>query len=109
MVWYRPTKAELDKLEELGNPGWNWDSLERYMVAAERNTPPDASQVAQGAGWDPEVHGYHGFVNTSFRVRPLPARFLQLLTFTELVAHPSGPGPLQDGSPSDISQACGRR
>ena len=27
MVWYRPTKAELDKLESLGNPGWNWENL----------------------------------------------------------------------------------
>ncbi|KAJ6262981.1 hypothetical protein Dda_1539 [Drechslerella dactyloides] len=27
MVWYRPTKAEVDRLETLGNSGWNWDSL----------------------------------------------------------------------------------
>jgi choline dehydrogenase-like flavoprotein len=109
MVWYRPTKAELDKLEELGNPGWNWDSLEPYIVAAEMNIPPDAAQVAQGAGWDPDVHGYHGFVNTSFRVRLLPVRLLRSLTFAEPVAHPDGFGPLQDSSPSGVSRACGRR
>jgi len=68
MLWYRPSVAELDKLETLGNPGWNWDSLEPYMVAAERNIPPDATQVAQGAGLDPGVHGHNGFVNTSFAV-----------------------------------------
>jgi hypothetical protein len=28
MLWYRPTKAEVDKLETLGNPGWNWENLE---------------------------------------------------------------------------------
>lgn len=28
MVWYRPTEVEVDKLETLGNPGWNWDALE---------------------------------------------------------------------------------
>ena len=28
MMWYRPTAIELDKLETLGNPGWNWASLE---------------------------------------------------------------------------------
>ncbi|KAK3369924.1 GMC oxidoreductase [Podospora didyma] len=71
MVWYRPTKAELDKLEALGNRGWNWDNLEPYMVAAERNIPPDASQIAQGAGSDPDAHGHSGFVNTSF---PTPLR-----------------------------------
>ncbi|KAK9435440.1 GMC oxidoreductase [Metarhizium brunneum] len=71
MVWYRPTKAEIDKLETLGNPGWNWDNLEPYMKAIERNHPPTADQVAQGAGYDPEVHGYHGQVNTSF---PTPMR-----------------------------------
>src|SRR6266699_6280411 len=28
MVWDRPTKAEIDKLETFDNPGWNWDTLE---------------------------------------------------------------------------------
>ncbi|KAK0716385.1 glucose oxidase [Lasiosphaeris hirsuta] len=67
MVWYRPTKAELDKIETLGNPGWNWKSLEPYMVAAERNIP----QMAQGSGFDSSVHGHDGFINTSF---PKPLR-----------------------------------
>ncbi|THH04060.1 hypothetical protein EW145_g5799 [Phellinidium pouzarii] len=71
MVWYRPTKAEIDKLETLGNPGWNWDALEPYMEAIERNIPPDATQIADGAGFDPAVHGYNGAVNTSF---PTPMR-----------------------------------
>ncbi|KAG5974216.1 hypothetical protein E4U55_008280, partial [Claviceps digitariae] len=66
MVWYRPTKAEMDRLEHLGNPGWNWKTLEPYMEAIERNIPPTEFQIAQGAGYDPAVHGYHGFVNTSF-------------------------------------------
>lgn len=28
MVWIRPTAQEVNKLEELGNPGWNWEVLE---------------------------------------------------------------------------------
>ncbi|KAG6009977.1 hypothetical protein E4U21_000748 [Claviceps maximensis] len=71
MVWYRPTKAEIDHLEYLGNPGWNWRTLEPYMEAIERNIPPTKDQIAQGAGFDPAVHGYHGFVNISF---PTPMR-----------------------------------
>lgn len=27
MMWYRPTEVEVNKLETLGNPGWNWDAL----------------------------------------------------------------------------------
>ncbi|KAG6181875.1 hypothetical protein E4U27_002097 [Claviceps purpurea] len=71
MVWYRPTEAELDRLEHLGNPGWNWRTLEPYMEAIERNIPPTDEQIAQGAGLDPAVHGYRGVVNTSF---PTPMR-----------------------------------
>ncbi|KAL1858857.1 hypothetical protein Daus18300_009855 [Diaporthe australafricana] len=71
MMWLRPTQTEVDKLEALGNPGWNWDSLEPYMAATERNTPPDAAQRAEGAGLDPEVHGFNGHINVSF---PIPMR-----------------------------------
>ena len=89
MVWYRPTKAEMDKIETLGNPGWNWDNLEpvrgptfqvissldsdsialiQYMEAAERNIAPDVTQRAQGADVAFDVHGHNGFINTSFPV-----------------------------------------
>lgn len=36
------------------------------MEAIERNIPPNEEQIAQGAAYDPEVHGFHGLVNTSF-------------------------------------------
>ncbi len=85
-MWYRPTRAEIDRLETLGNPGWNWDTLEpvsnqncihdgalltngKLMKAIERNIPPNEEQILQGASYDPDVHGYHGLVNTSFPVR----------------------------------------
>ncbi|KAK8148784.1 hypothetical protein G3M48_009186 [Beauveria asiatica] len=71
MLWYRPTRAEIDRLETLGNPGWNWDTLEPLMEAIERNIPPNEEQILQGASYDPNVHGYHGVVNTSF---PTPMR-----------------------------------
>lgn len=71
MLWNRPTKAEIDQLESLGNPGWNWNTLQPYMDAVERNISPDPTQIAQGAGVDPDVHGHNGQVNTSF---PTPMR-----------------------------------
>ncbi|KAM3544037.1 hypothetical protein ARSEF1564_003030 [Beauveria bassiana] len=70
MLWYRPTRAEIDRLETLGNPGWNWDTLEPLMEAIERNIPPNEEQILQGASYDPNVHGYHGVVNTSFPDQP---------------------------------------
>ncbi|KAJ7626360.1 alcohol oxidase [Mycena polygramma] len=71
MVWYRPTSAELDAIEHLGNPGWNSDSLFPYMKAIEHNHPPSAAQRAAGADYVPEYHGSSGPVNVSF---PVPMR-----------------------------------
>ncbi|KAH7098429.1 alcohol oxidase [Auriculariales sp. MPI-PUGE-AT-0066] len=70
MMWYRPTQKELDLLGR-ANPGWSWYDLEPYLSAIERNIPPTALQIAQGANFDPRVHGFHGPVNVSF---PTPMR-----------------------------------
>ncbi|KAJ6624909.1 hypothetical protein B0H10DRAFT_2212325 [Mycena sp. CBHHK59/15] len=71
MVWYRPAAAELDALEDLGNPGWNSHTLFSYMKAIEHNIPPSAAQRADGANLVPQVHGFNGAVNVSF---PVPMR-----------------------------------
>ncbi|KAJ7199770.1 hypothetical protein GGX14DRAFT_536461 [Mycena pura] len=71
MVWYRPTAAELDAIEGLGNPGWNSTTMFPYMKAIEHNHPPDAAQRADGANLVPSFHGFHGPVNVSF---PVPMR-----------------------------------
>jgi hypothetical protein len=31
MGMFRPSKMEVDALEDLGAKGWNWDSLLHYM------------------------------------------------------------------------------
>jgi len=91
MVWFRPTEVEVNQLEKLGNPGWNWNTLKPYMEATERNIPPNADQVAQGAGVDPSLHGQNGFINTSFptpmRIPGAVARYKQTFakTFPRLV------------------------
>ncbi|KAJ7132168.1 hypothetical protein C8R44DRAFT_871156 [Mycena epipterygia] len=71
MVWYRPTSAELDALEDLGNPGWNSQTMFPYMKAIEHNIPPSAAQRADGADIVPAYHGFDGAVNVSF---PVPMR-----------------------------------
>ncbi|KAK7052974.1 hypothetical protein VNI00_004294 [Paramarasmius palmivorus] len=37
----RPAKEEFDRLETLGNPGWNWDDVLSYMKKSEKLTPTD--------------------------------------------------------------------
>lgn len=39
-VWYRPTEAEINKLETLGNPGWNWENLEPVCEIYFSSRPP---------------------------------------------------------------------
>lgn len=66
MVWFHPTKPEMDALEALGSKGWNWETLYPYMTAVETYHLPNDEQVADGASVDQAIHGYTGPVNVSF-------------------------------------------
>ncbi|KAI0405350.1 GMC oxidoreductase [Xylaria palmicola] len=66
MTYIRGDKAQFDAWEELGNEGWNFDSLYPYFKKAERFTPPSVAQAAAGATYDREAHGEHGHVHTGF-------------------------------------------
>ncbi|KAH8925577.1 GMC oxidoreductase [Atractiella rhizophila] len=66
MVFYRPTLAEFDALESLGNTGWNSQTLLPYLVETERFNPPDASQLADNVTYDPASRPTTGNTNTSF-------------------------------------------
>ncbi|TRM56965.1 hypothetical protein BD626DRAFT_516982 [Schizophyllum amplum] len=66
MVWFHPTKPEMDALKNLGNKGWDWNSLYPYMKAVEHNHLPNDAQRADGANVDQGLHGYSGPVNVSF-------------------------------------------
>ncbi|CAL1710572.1 unnamed protein product [Somion occarium] len=65
----RPAKEELDVLERLGNPGWNWESLLKYMKKSEHlqipNITPDQA-VAYAVVPDPNLHGTNGPIAKSF-------------------------------------------
>ncbi|KAI0030850.1 alcohol oxidase [Vararia minispora EC-137] len=45
MVWTRPPKQELDDLEKLGNPGWNWETLDKSLKKIEGYVKPSAEAV----------------------------------------------------------------
>ncbi|KAK0204100.1 alcohol oxidase [Desarmillaria ectypa] len=68
MGFVRPSKEELDAIEQLGNVGWNWDSLSAYMKKSERVQTPDESVDGQrvAASPDPKNHGYEGPIAKSY-------------------------------------------
>ncbi|RDW72154.1 hypothetical protein BP5796_08188 [Coleophoma crateriformis] len=82
MVYNRGSRAEYDRWEELGNPGWNFDGLLPYFKKAENFTPPSEALLAE---WDieynPAFHGSQGFVHSSFPpfVWPSSRNFLRAM------------------------------
>ncbi|RBQ96382.1 hypothetical protein VDGD_07190 [Verticillium dahliae] len=74
MAYVRGNRAEFDIWEELGNPGWNWDTMLPYFKKSEKYFIPREDQLAAGASYEPQHHGFKGpldvglapaFTNTS--------------------------------------------
>ncbi|KAH9850810.1 GMC oxidoreductase [Lenzites betulinus] len=42
LCWTKPPKEDINDLERLGNPGWNWASYEKYLQRTEGFVPPSA-------------------------------------------------------------------
>lgn len=34
-AWTRPPAKDIDAIEQLGNPGWNWEDFEKYSKKSE--------------------------------------------------------------------------
>lgn len=66
MQWSRGTIEQYDALEKLGNPGWNFASLQGYMKKAEQFRAPNAVQISLGVQFDPDAHGTSGQVVSGF-------------------------------------------
>ncbi|PPQ82754.1 hypothetical protein CVT25_009225 [Psilocybe cyanescens] len=39
-AWTRPPAKDIDAIEQLGNPGWNWEDFEKYSKKSETFHPP---------------------------------------------------------------------
>ncbi|VDC03214.1 unnamed protein product [Peniophora sp. CBMAI 1063] len=70
-TWTRGAKAQYDAFSALLEPedadkGWDWDGLQHYMKKAERFAPPNTTQRALGATFEPEAHGTDGPVHAAF-------------------------------------------
>ncbi|KAF8161666.1 alcohol oxidase [Crassisporium funariophilum] len=63
-------KEQYDAWGALNNndPNWTWDSLLPYFKKSESFTPPNDDQLANGARYQPEFHGFsdEGRVKTGF-------------------------------------------
>ncbi|TCD67934.1 hypothetical protein EIP91_011798 [Steccherinum ochraceum] len=68
LAFVRPGKVELDAWEELGNPGWNWETVLKYMKKSESLQPEIASEEASRYAASPiqENHGTGGPIAKSF-------------------------------------------
>lgn len=66
LYYIRGNKADYDAWEQLGNPGWNWDTLLPYFLRSERFTTPTKAQQEAGMSYDPSYHGKEGPVNTGY-------------------------------------------
>jgi choline dehydrogenase-like flavoprotein len=66
MTYIRGNVAEFDAWEQLGNPGWNWDSIFDYFKKSEKYTVPTDSQLAAGATFESRFHGFHGPLHVGY-------------------------------------------
>ncbi|SPO06060.1 related to alcohol oxidase [Cephalotrichum gorgonifer] len=66
MTYVRGDSAQFDSWEDLGNPGWNWETLLPYYKKAEKYTIPRVSQLAAGATYEIQYHGFEGHVHTGY-------------------------------------------
>ena len=65
-VFNRGSKNDYDRWEELGNPGWDFDSFFPYMKKAENFTPPSAEIAVWDIEYNPQYHGEKGHVHSSY-------------------------------------------
>ena len=66
MTYIRGDTAQFDAWEDLGNPGWNWATLFPYYKKSEKYTVPSNTQVAAGATFEYQDHGFDGHVHVGY-------------------------------------------
>ncbi|OCL06523.1 GMC oxidoreductase [Glonium stellatum] len=62
------SRLDLDNWEALGNPGWNFESLQLYYHKSETYNAPssETAKALQTSTIDPSLHGSKGPIQTSF-------------------------------------------
>ncbi|CAN9204397.1 unnamed protein product [Alternaria alternata] len=60
MTYLRAEAAQIDAWQQIGNAGWDWESLMPYYKKSEYIQEPSESQLLRGASIDPKTHGTTG-------------------------------------------------
>ncbi|KAL9108667.1 MAG: hypothetical protein Q9227_006613 [Pyrenula ochraceoflavens] len=92
MTYIRGDRAELDAWEDLGNHGWNWEALLPYYKKAEKYSIPSQTELAAGATYDSEYHGFDGPVHVGYTPALVNGSFAQPIIQTwESLSLPHSP------------------
>lgn len=63
--WGVPPAQDVNAIETLGNPGWNWEEFKKYFKRVETFHPPTEGQAKRYAyNHVPEYHGTSGPIQT---------------------------------------------
>ncbi|THH28509.1 hypothetical protein EUX98_g5668 [Antrodiella citrinella] len=80
--WLKPPAADIDAFEELGNPGWNWDSYQKFTCRTEKFTVPSEAQMSEFPHtFNKAFHGDNGPLQIAI---PRPALKTNKLLFDTL-------------------------
>ena len=60
MTYLRAEAAQIDAWQQIGNAGWDWESLMPYYKKSEYIQQPSESQLLRGASMDLKAHGTTG-------------------------------------------------
>ncbi|RDB15490.1 Glucose oxidase [Hypsizygus marmoreus] len=98
MCWTKPPSGDIDDLERLGNPGWNWKNYEKYANKAEKFVPlPKDSRGLNVENWNV---GTDGPLVTAHTKTYLDIEVKALETFVNLGIPPAS-APLS-GDPNGV-------
>ncbi|KAJ7635367.1 GMC oxidoreductase [Roridomyces roridus] len=65
-AWTKPPAEDVDAIEKLGNPGWNWAEYIKYSKRSETFHPPTSPSLdAVPQEWDASLRGSSGPIQTT--------------------------------------------
>ena len=66
LAYTKPHTFQLDAMQDLGNAGVNWDSMQAYMKKAEGFSAPTSGQAQAGITYNPACHGTGGPISVRY-------------------------------------------
>ncbi|KAJ7468734.1 GMC oxidoreductase [Mycena latifolia] len=82
MAWSKPPAEDIDRIEKLGNPGWNWGEYLKYSQRSETFHPPAQEQIdSYPHTYETSFRGTSGPIHTTipFHFRAVDSLFQQTM------------------------------